>query len=150
MMHVHFLWEGKRRGLNKGLRLAVREAKRQGFSAALILPSDLPVVTADEITGLLQLTENYSIALTPSKEGSGTNALLMRPPGAISPAFGKSSFRRHLAIAKRAGISPRVVKSKGIAWDVDNPEDLAALRSLPLRNQTGRFLRTMEFACPRA
>jgi 2-phospho-L-lactate guanylyltransferase len=143
LMRVHFLWEGKRRGLNKGVRLAIRDAKGRKFSAALILPSDIPLITPREIGRFLQFSSGYPVAITPSKDGGGTNALLLRPPGVISPAFGKNSLRRHLTIANRKGLSTRLVKSMGIALDVDDPADVASLRRLSLRNETGRFLRRM-------
>lgn len=137
---AHFLWEGKRKGLNKGVRLALRDAKRRKFSSALIVPSDLPLVTPREILRFLRLADDYSVAAAPSKDGGGTNALFLRPPGVISPAFGKNSFRKHLSIANRKGLSVKVVKSAGIASDIDEPEDLVGLNRLFLKNQTGRFL----------
>lgn len=142
-MGARFLWEGKRRGLNKGVRLAIRDALRRKESAALILPSDLPLTTPHEITRFLHLSRGYPIAINPSKDGGGTNALLLRPPAIIAPAFGKNSFRRHLSTARRKGLRPRVVRLRGIALDVDEPADLAHLRRLRLRNETGRFLRSI-------
>ena len=144
LMRVHFLWEGKRRGLNKGVRLAMRDAKRRNFSAALILPSDIPLITPREVLRFLHFSNGYSVAVTPSKDGAGTNALFLRPPRAINPAFGKNSFRKHLSLANRKALSARIVKSVGIASDVDEPADVASLRRLLLRNETGRFLRTMD------
>lgn len=144
-MKTHFLWEGKRKGLNKGVRLAIRDAKRREFAAALIVPSDLPLVTPREILRFLRLSDDYSVALTPSKDG-GTNALLLRPPGIISPAFGKNSFQKHLSIANRKGLSVKVVRSAAISSDVDEPADLVDLQPLLLGNETGRFLRAMDRA----
>ena len=142
-MGIHFLWEGKTRGLNKGVRLAMRDAKRRHFSAALIVPSDIPLAKPREIRRFLRFSDDYSVAITPSKDGRGTNALFLRPPAAIRPAFGKNSFRNHLTAAHRKGLSVRVVKSAGIALDMDEPRDLAALGRRSLKNETGRFLRTM-------
>ena len=143
-MSAHFLWEGKRRGLNKGLRLALSDATRRGASATLILPSDLPLITPSEIVRFLRLSDGCSVALTPSKDGDGTNALLLRPPNVIGPSYGKDSFARHMAIARRKGCSPRVVKSKRISVDVDEPTDLIRLKRFTLRNETGRLLRSIE------
>jgi len=143
-MGARFLWEGKRKGLNKGVRLAMRDAEHRKFSAALIIPCDIPRVTPREIHRLLRFSDAYSVAITPSKDGAGTNALLLRPPGVINPAFGKNSFRKHLSQANREGLSLKIVRSIGIASDVDEPADLAVLKRLQLRNQTGRFLRTFD------
>jgi 2-phospho-L-lactate guanylyltransferase len=140
---VHFLWEGKRKGLNKGVRIAIRDAKRRKFQAALIVPSDIPFVTPREITRFLHFADDYPVAVTPSKDGGGTNALLLRPPDAIGPTFGKNSFRKHLSVAKRGGFSAKVVRSVGLASDVDEPADLVALKRRLLRNETGRFVKTL-------
>lgn len=141
---VHFLWEGRRRGLNKGVRLALHDALQRSASAALILPADIPLITPREISRFLNFSDGYPISLTPSKDGGGTNALLLRPPGIMRPAFGKNSFRRHQSIASRKALRARVVKLRGIALDVDEPSDLTLLKRGPLRNETGRFLKSIE------
>jgi 2-phospho-L-lactate guanylyltransferase len=141
---AQFLWEGKRRGLNKGLRLALRDASRRKASAALILPSDIPLITPHEISRFLSLSYGCLIALTPSKDGGGTNALLLRPPGIIRPSYGRNSFRRHMVAARRKGFSPKVIRSSVISVDIDEPSDLSRFRRLSLRNETGRLLRSIE------
>jgi 2-phospho-L-lactate guanylyltransferase len=141
---AHFLWEGRSRGLNKGVQLALHDALRRNASAALILPADIPLITPREIRRFLSFSDGYPISLTPSKDGAGTNALLLRPPGIVRPAFGKNSFRRHQSIAHRKGLRPRVVKLRGIALDVDEPSDLTLLKRRSLRNETGRFLKSIE------
>ena len=144
VMAAHFLWEGERRGLNKGLRLALLDASRRKASAALILPADIPLVTPREISRFLRLSDGRSIAITPSKDGAGTNALLLRPPRMIKPSFGENSFRRHTAAAKQKGLTPKVIKLRGISLDVDEPRDLARLRGAPPRSETGRLVRSVD------
>jgi len=139
-MGVNFLWEGKRRDLNKAVRLAIRDALRRGATASLILPSDIPLVTAHEIAHFLKLSGNYSITISPSMDGYGTNALLLRPPGAIKPAFGQNSFRAHLTSAHRKHLSTKVVNLNGIAFDVDNPSDLPLLMHATTRIASKRIL----------
>ena len=143
-LRAHFLWEGKRRGLNKGLRLAVQDALAKGSSAVLILPSDIPAITRKDVCRFLKLTDGYPIGITPSNDGRGTNALLLRPPGIIAPAFGKNSFQRHMSKAKRRGLSTKVVKLSSIRTDIDEPRDLARLVRLSLRNETGTYLRALD------
>jgi 2-phospho-L-lactate guanylyltransferase len=140
-----FLWEGKRRGLNKGVRLAIRESVRKGATAVLIIHADIPLITARGILRFLNRAEGYAVALTPSKDGTGTNALYLRPTGAIQPAFGKNSFRRHLALASQKSILCRVVRSRGIGFDLDEPPDLNRLmRMRSLNNETSRILRKIK------
>jgi len=139
-----FLWEGKRRGLNKGVRLAIRESVRKGAAAVLIIHADIPLVTAREILRFLNRAEGYAVALIPSKDGTGTNALFLRPPEAIRPAFGKNSFRRHLALAAQKSIPRRVVRSRGIGFDLDEPSDLNRLMHRSLNNETSHILRNIK------
>jgi len=143
LMGAHFLWEGKRKGLNKGVRLALHEASQRGATAALILPSDIPRVKPVEIKRFLALSNGYQVALVPSKDRGGTNALLLRPPEVMGPAFGRDSFRRHLANSKKRGLTSRVVRLRSIAFDIDEPADLTHLRGLALRNEAGRFLKSL-------
>jgi 2-phospho-L-lactate guanylyltransferase len=138
-----FLWEGKRRGLNKGLKLAISDSERRGASSVLVIHSDLPLLKPREIDEFLEQSQGYSVSLTPSKDGTGTNALLMRPPRVIRPVFGRDSFRRHLSLAMKRNARSRVLRFRGISFDVDTPRDLIDLMRRPLRNETGRFLRTL-------
>jgi len=138
-----WLWEGRRRGLNKAVRLGIRESKHRGASAALIIHADIPLITPREIVDFLDHAAGCSVALAPSKEGTGTNALLMQPPGVVRPLFGRDSLQKHLALADRQGVSRRVIRTRGISFDVDEPKDLRRLMHRPMRNGTGRFLREM-------
>jgi 2-phospho-L-lactate guanylyltransferase len=136
-----FLWEGRRRGLNSGVKLAVRHAQRRGASSVLVIHSDLPLLKPLEVDMFLKRSEGCSVALTPSKDRDGTNALLMSPPQVIRPVFGKDSFRKHLSLAKQRKARSRVLLFNGIGFDVDTPMDLVELMRQPLRNETGRVLR---------
>lgn len=138
-----FLWEGKRRGLNKGVRLAIRNSERRGASAVLVIHADLPLLTPREIQRFIVESRGYPMALTPSKDGGGTNALLLHPPHVIPPAFGKDSFRRYLSLARQRGVPRRVLRFRGISFDLDEPGDLVELMQHPGRNETGRFLSTL-------
>ena len=140
---ANFLWEGKRRGLNKGLKLAISDSERRGASSVLVIHSDLPLLKPREIDEFLEESQGYSVSLTPSKDGAGTNALLMRPPRVIRPVFGRDSFRRHLSLAMKRNARSRVLRFRGISFDVDKPRDLVNLMRRPLRNETGKFLRTL-------
>ncbi len=142
-----FLWEGKRRGLNKGLKLAISNSERRGASSVLVIHADLPLLKPREVDEFLEQSQGYSVSLTPSKDGAGTNALLMRPPRVIRPVFGRDSFRRHLSLAMKRNARSRVLRFRGISFDVDKPRDLVDLMRRPLRNETGRFLRTLRKRC---
>jgi 2-phospho-L-lactate guanylyltransferase len=46
-------------------------------------------------------------------------------------AYGPGSFRRHLALARRAGLAGRVVRDPELGFDVDLPSDLVTLAGSP-------------------
>jgi 2-phospho-L-lactate guanylyltransferase len=64
------------------------------------------------------------VVVAPCRHGTGTNALLIQPPGLIPFAFGPGSFAAHCAAARAAGVEPVIYRSATIALDLDTPEDL--------------------------
>jgi 2-phospho-L-lactate guanylyltransferase len=77
------------------------------------------------------------VAIVPDRHGTGTNALLIAPPGAFDPSFGPGSFDRHLEHARQAGIVHRVEALPSLALDVDTPDDLIALWQIVDDSQRG-------------
>ena len=76
--------------------------------------------------------------LVPAGDGRGTNAAFRRPANLFPLRFGDDSFKPHHAAAQATGKPCIVLNLPGIAVDVDNPEDLHQLISLPgtTRSQT--------------
>ena len=93
------------RGMNAAVEIGLAEAARSGAEAALVLTADLPLASAGEIEATLAAAgPPGSVLLVPSRDGTGTNAMLLRPPTAMRPALGPGSRARHLARARRAGL----------------------------------------------
>ncbi len=119
--------------LNAALHRATQVARAFDAERVLILPSDLPMVTAADVEALLHCAEadhQPAIVIAPDRRGDGTNALLTRPPGLIEYAFGQHSFSIHLDRAHLAGLEPRIHQSTGLGLDLDLPEDLDLWRRL--------------------
>jgi 2-phospho-L-lactate guanylyltransferase len=110
--------------LNGALTRATRVALAAGAGAVLVLPTDLPLLTADDVAQLIGAEPGPEVALAPDRHERGTNALYLRPPDLVPYAFGPGSFERHLALARQAGAAVRVCRLPGAALDVDGPEDL--------------------------
>ena len=109
--------------LNAALTQAVRYAVARGATKVLILPTDLPNLTAEDVQAMASPRgRGPQIIIAPSRDG-GTNALMLQPGQAIPFAFGRDSFRRHRRLAVEAGIPVRVVESASLLFDVDLPED---------------------------
>jgi 2-phospho-L-lactate guanylyltransferase len=138
-----FVWEARRRGLNKALILAIMQTDRGDTSATLIMHADLPLITGRDVDEFLKQSSGYAVTLNPSKDGAGTNALLLERARIIRPAFGRNSCERHMLLAKRKGLSCKVVRLEGIGFDIDEPMDLLQLVGRERGRNTGRFLQSL-------
>jgi 2-phospho-L-lactate guanylyltransferase len=109
---------------------AAREAERRGATRLVVVHADLPLLRSDEITALLAAAESTGFAVAPDQRGTGTNALCVSPLSRLRLHFGPASLERHLAEAAAHGLSPAIVRSPGLAFDVDETDDLRAWRKL--------------------
>jgi 2-phospho-L-lactate guanylyltransferase len=139
-----FLWEGRRAGLNKGLRLAIGKVEQRGVEAAMVIHADLPLLTTQDINEFLTRSQDFEIAIVPCKNGTGTNALLLRPPNAIPPAFGIESYKTHLSLAKKRRLRCKVLRIRGIQFDIDDPRDLAKFMRHHADSEICQFLRARQ------
>ena len=119
------------RGLNAGLAEARDDVVAGGAEAILVLPIDLPFVTADAMAAVLDpLAHALSVVvLVTDRHGTGTNALALRPPDVIEFAFGPGSRRAHRAAAEAAGATYVEVEGP-LSVDLDTPEDLVFVESI--------------------
>jgi 2-phospho-L-lactate guanylyltransferase len=116
-------------GLNPALIQAAERVVAAGAASMLVLPADLPLLTAADIAALLDRGGAApGVVVAPCRHEAGTNALLTAPPGVIPFAFGANSFRRHCALAARRGIVPVIYRSPTLGFDLDTPEDWQAVR----------------------
>jgi 2-phospho-L-lactate/phosphoenolpyruvate guanylyltransferase len=124
------LGEDRPAGLNAAVRNGLAHARAQGAAQALVLPADVPMATTEELVEIVAWAPpppTGRVRLVASADGEGTNALLLAPPGAIEPAFGRGSFARHLARALARRCAAEVLQLPGLAGDIDRPRDLARL-----------------------
>ena len=107
---------------------ASRLCEERGIGAALRLPMDLPLATAGDIDAILAEAQSPpSAILVPSRDGTGTNALLRSPPTLFPSHFGPNSFAQHLEEAERCGARVKILRNPRIALDIDELDDLHAL-----------------------
>ena len=117
-------------GLTVAVRRGLADKRVQAAGQALVLPGDVPLASAGEFARVAASgtrRERQHVALVRSREGDGTNALLLAPPDLIEPSFGGSSFVRHLAAAVARRIEAEVLQMPGLASDIDEPCDLDRL-----------------------
>ncbi len=115
-------------GLNQAVVQAAAFGRHKRGDGLLFLPTDLPLLQAEDIHRLIRAWDEREncVVIAPSHDG-GTNALLLAPPNAITPAFGVESFARHIHLAEAKGLSVAIVESEGLAWDVDTPDEYRLL-----------------------
>ena len=107
---------------------ASRFCEGRGIGALLRIPMDLPLATAGDIGAILaEVEDSPSCILVPSRDGTGTNALLRSPPTLFPSHFGPHSFAKHLAEAERCGARVKILNQPHIALDIDELNDLHAL-----------------------
>lgn len=116
------------KGMNAAVRLGLAAAARGGAGGALVLTADLPLASPEDIDAVIAAAPPApSATLVASLDGTGTNAMLIRPPGALAPELGPDSLARHLTQAAARGLPVRRLERAGLALDIDTPADLARL-----------------------
>jgi 2-phospho-L-lactate/phosphoenolpyruvate guanylyltransferase len=121
--------EAQPRGQNPAAAAGIAFATARGAHSVLVLSSDLPRVSRSALRVLLEAAgERSPVAVAAAATGrGGTNALLLRPPGAIGLHFGDQSLRRFEGDARGRGVPFEVVEHPHLALDLDEPADLVAL-----------------------
>src|ERR1700676_3081575 len=96
------------------------------------------------VTALLRLQLDFAapaMVIVPSRDGTGTNAILRTPPTLFRSQFGNGSFAKHTAAGERAGALVMVHRNPRIEMDVDDEADLRVLLQQDLRGtEAGRWL----------
>jgi 2-phospho-L-lactate guanylyltransferase len=140
-------WEILREGLqiseSDSVDAASRICELRGVTGLLRIPLDVPLVRASDIDDLLTVEcEEPALVIVPSRDGTGTNAILRMPPALFPSHFGMGSFAKHVGEAERIGARVIFRRSPRLEMDVDDEADLQALLKNDLSGtETGRWLR---------
>jgi len=97
-----------------------------GCARVVVAHADLP--RARSLAPLARDATRPVVALVPCHRDDGTPVLSVPLPLDFDFEYGPGSFRRHVAQARRRGLGVRVVRDPDLAFDVDVPDDLVALR----------------------
>jgi len=119
----------------------IARAEVEGEDTVVLLPGDCPLLDPKELDRLLTGVPETYVTVVPDRHGTGTNALLLRPPSAIVPAFGEGSCARHVELARDAGIPFAVEELASLGLDLDTPADVIALTRV-VTAERGRARRT--------
>ncbi len=123
-------------GQSAAVTLGIEQALVSGVERVLCIPGDCPALDPEELEALLappaaadqEGANEPTVVIIPDRHGTGTNGLLMNPPGAVSPSFGPDSCARHQTLARAAGVRWRLEQPRSLLLDIDTGADLAELR----------------------
>src|SRR5579883_2991482 len=93
----------------------------------LTISADLPLLSQEDVRALLTSGERSQVVLAASTDGTGTNAILMRPPLVLPYLFGPNSLHAYVQAARQHQVGYTLVHNAGLALDIDTQEDLHEL-----------------------
>ncbi len=104
----------------------------------MIVHGDLPLLTGHDVNDALR--GHTDVTLLPDRHDIGTNCIIATPPNAMTYQFDGRSFRPHKALARAAGLEPRVVRLPGFALDIDTIDGLREFAATGSDTRSGRYL----------
>ncbi len=104
-------------------------ARAGGLDRYAIVHADLP--RAAHLDAVLGDGAAPVAVIVPDHHDDGTPVLVLPAASDFTFAYGPGSASRHAAEAQRRGLTVRVVRDPDLAFDVDDPDDLAALHGTP-------------------
>ena len=118
-----------------------RLLREQMFDVVMRLPADVPLVRPEDIDQLLETRlPSPGALLVPSRDGTGTNAIIRSPPDIFSSRFGPNSLELHQQEAARACAECLIVQNERVAIDVDEPADVQVFMEWGRGTETFRLL----------
>jgi 2-phospho-L-lactate/phosphoenolpyruvate guanylyltransferase len=115
-------------------------AAQQPDTQILLLPGDLPLLTAHDVRQVLDRCTNETLVIARANADGGTGALAFAAACAMPFAFGVDSFARHVELATAIGLKVETVDAPGLSLDIDHPSDLDTLMSRHGGGRTGALL----------
>lgn len=136
-------------GLNAALTQAAEAVRLRGATTVLSVSCDLPFLIPDELRALLSAArENQGLAIASDRAGTGTNALVVSPVGAIPYRYGPGSFAAHQAAARAAGLTLSIVRKAGLSFDIDTPDDFEQMEEIRRETIPGKLAASSGCAFP--
>jgi 2-phospho-L-lactate/phosphoenolpyruvate guanylyltransferase len=125
----------------------VRGIIAAGGRSVMIVMGDLPCATVADLRQVATSDPGGpGVVCAVSRDGTGTNAMVLSPVDVIAPTFGENSLARHVAAAEAAAVESTLVTAPGLMLDVDTPEDLGALVRHPGATSAGELCRALGVA----
>jgi 2-phospho-L-lactate guanylyltransferase len=139
-----FLKEAKDRGVNAAIAVADDYSSENRAHATLVIPVDLPFLTATDVNMVCRKAKSPErcLVISPSLRYDGSNALLRKPSRLLKTHYDEDSFNAHLRAATQFGIPIKVVLSQRIMKDLDSIEDIRILMNQRVTNPPVAYLKS--------
>jgi 2-phospho-L-lactate guanylyltransferase len=135
--------EDEERGVNSAVKTGME--KTRGYDGCLILPADIPFITARDIRSAISLYNIGALVISPSEDRDGTNLLLLKMSIKFDLHYDDDSFNKHVNQAVSNTIPVAIYYSERIAFDMDRGRDISRAFRIGGRCSTMTFLaRTMK------
>ena len=135
------VFDGAVNDINVAVALAIHSIDRSHDDGVIIVPSDIPQLSVDDILkAAAAISTPQTIAVVSATEDGGTNLLACRPADAVPLRFGPHSCDQHCRAARLAGITPHLLAAPDLGLDIDRPDNLRAFLSLNSKTRTHAFL----------
>lgn len=109
-------------GLNGAVEAGVASLAERGARFVTVVHGDLPTAS-----GIGALEHFDGVTIAPDRRRTGTNLLRVPTASGFTMRFGHDSLRSHLSECERRSLETWILDRDDLAFDVDEPEDLASL-----------------------
>lgn len=130
------------------IEMATAWCEQHGYDTTIVVPGDIPLITADELRQVLDAAPAEGAVFVPAYDRRGSNCILRRPASIIPLRFGNDSFLPHCEAMQRTGKELVILEMAGIGLDIDNPHELELLVQRDGDTQAQRLLRSWGFGTP--
>jgi 2-phospho-L-lactate guanylyltransferase len=129
--HWHVIPESSQISESHSVDHSCQLLRQSGVTTVLRIPGDIPLLQGQDLDQLLSFElKPPSAILVPSRDGTGTNALLRNPPDAFPSHFGENSLALHQQEAERHGVEVKILHNPRISFDLDELDDILSFREL--------------------
>jgi 2-phospho-L-lactate guanylyltransferase len=139
-------------GMNRAIAQGCEYAKTRGATSLVVIPLDIPLLTAAEFDRLvdeLRLRSRTSdgpvLGIVPAAGRGGTNWMCFGTEKPFPPLYGEDSYQRHLDQARSQRCRTVTLDSPTVSLDVDEASDLEAFASICHQHPEFQATRTWQF-----
>jgi len=138
------IYDNEESGVNNAVSLADSHLQKEGFTASVVFPQDIPFIQSDDIDYLLKLQNSSKyVGVVPSRKFDGTNALVRKPVHIMETHYDEDSYKIHLNLGKSLTPDTSLILIRRIMLDIDYQDDLDILKQYGGKPQFSEKIREL-------